>query len=323
MVGEPVRTLFVTGGTHGNESTGVELARYLQRHPELYSHYSFKTTVLITNEAAVEKNTRYVEEDMNRCFFLKDLADASKSSLEAKRAKDLNAIIGPKGSASPAADLVIDLHNTTAATGACMMMAPGDELSHAMAAHLAAVDPRCRVCNWNAGQKDDPMLTSVGRAGFTFEVGPVPWGCVDGALYQQSLRLLMACFEYVEAHNAACRGERAWGEGTVEVHSLVRAVDYPRDAGGMLAGLIHPSLQNQDFVAPLRRGDTAFLSLDGETAIKYNPKRSADEVHAGEEEEEAVYPFFVNEAAYYEKGIAFMLARRTTRSVRVAAGLAE
>lgn len=284
------------------------------RHPELYSKYSFKTTVLLTNVASIGTNTRYVEEDMNRCFLKKDLADDSKTSLEAKRAKEINAILGPKGSGAPAADLIIDLHNTTAATGACMMMAPGDELSHALAAHLIAVDPRVRVCNWNAGQDDYPMLPSIGRSGFTFEVGPVPWGCVDGALYQQSLRLLKACFEYVEAHNVACRGG-AWRDSSVDVHSLVRPVDYPRDASGDLAGMIHPDLQGHDFEKPLRRGDPAFLSHDGETTIAFNPKRAADE---SADDDEPLYPFFVNEAAYYEKKIAFMLARRKTRSVRMA-----
>ena len=50
----------VTGGTHGNEPNGVELARHLQRHPELAARGSFDTTVLITNPAAVAKSVRYL-----------------------------------------------------------------------------------------------------------------------------------------------------------------------------------------------------------------------------------------------------------------------
>lgn len=314
----PVRTVFITGGTHGNEANGVQLAKELARNPPPTK--SFEVKVLLTNTAAIAKNVRYVEEDMNRCFLKKDLADTSRTSLEAKRARQLDAILGPKGSDSPAADLIIDLHNTTADTGVAMMISPKDELSHAIAAHLMAVDGSVRVCNWNPALSDYPMLPSVGRAGFTFEVGPCAWGCVDSASYQQSMRLLRAALSYIDAHNAAVSGAGAgaWLPRTIPVHSLVRAVDYPRSADGQLAGFIHPKLQGGDFKAPLRRGDPAFLGTDGETTIPWNPKRAAED---DAEEEEALYPFFINEAAYYEKGIAFSLARRTQRPVNVAAGV--
>ena len=56
------------------------------------------------------------------------------------------------------------------------------------------------------------------------------------------------------------------------------------------------SPQDNDFCL-LKPGDPVFLSLSGET-ICY--------------EGEALYPFFVNEGAYYEKNTAFQLARRET-----------
>ena len=82
---------------------------------------------------------------------------------------------------------------------------------------------------------------------------------------------------------------------------------------GEIAGVIHPELQGKDF-SPLSRGDTAFLSVDGQTAIPYNPKRPLE----GEPDEEQLYPFFINEAAYYEKGTAFMLANRFRRKLTMA-----
>lgn len=321
----PVRKVFIVGGTHGNESNGVQLAKHLMRHPELYSHFSFETHVLISNPASVAKNSRYVEEDMNRCFMLKDLADGSLTSLEAKRAKELNAILGPKG-ASPQADLIIDLHNTTASTGHVMLLSPKDELSAAIAAYLQTVDDSVRVCHWNPNATDYPMLPSIGRHGFTFEVGAVPWGVVDAKLYQQSLKLILQSLKYVDAHNACCKvaGQakvKPWLEGEIDAFSLVRAVDYPRDDAGELAGIIHPELQGRDF-EPIHRGDPAFLALDGETAIPWVPKRTHEQASvprgAEEEEEDQLYPFFINEAAYYEKGTAFMLANRFRRKLTMA-----
>lgn len=109
---------------------------------------------MLTNEAAVKKNVRYVEEDMNRCFFKKDLNDPTLTTLEARRAKEIDAVLGPKGSSSPVADLVIDLHNTTADTGVALMMPPTDELSHAIGHYLITRDDTVRVVNYTAGKAD-------------------------------------------------------------------------------------------------------------------------------------------------------------------------
>eukprot|EP00438_Fugacium_kawagutii_P032975 Skav223885 [mRNA] locus=scaffold1226:640155:641126:- [translate_table: standard] len=47
-------------------------------------------SVLLSNIKAIEQNTRYVEEDLNRCYFLADLQneEKSKSTLERKRARE-------------------------------------------------------------------------------------------------------------------------------------------------------------------------------------------------------------------------------------------
>jgi len=316
-----IKRVFITGATHGNESCGVVLVKHFMKTPELFSGFSFETKMLLTNVASIASNSRYVEEDMNRCFLQKDLDDPDKNTtVESRRAKELNAVLGPKGS-SDAADLIIDLHNTTADTGVALMMAPGDELSHAIASALIAMDPSVRACNWNAGQTDWPMLPTVGKHGMTFEVGAVPWGVVDGAVYQKTRRLVLASLAYVEAHNAALAREPTgpWQLASVQIHEFVRAVDYPRDSAGEISGMIHPRLQGKDFT-PIRRGEAAFLSVDGETTIPFTPKRPLPDESEDELEEEQLYPFFINEAAYYEKKIAFSLARRFARPVQVAQG---
>jgi aspartoacylase len=59
--------------------------------------------------------------------------------------------------------------------------------------------------------------------------------------------------------------------------------------------MIHPQLQGRDY-EELKPGDPLFLTFDGKT-IYY-------------EEESSVYPVFINEAAYYEKGIAMCFTRK-------------
>ena len=205
-----IRRVAITGGTHGNESNGVQLAKHLIRNPALAQRDSFSCTVLLNNTAAIERNVRYCDEDLNRCFGLADLADESRETLEAKRARELNAQLGPKGS-DGAMDYVLDLHNTTANTGVAIMCSPRDPLSHALAAHLQTKDPSVRLILWNRSTRDYPLLPSVAKHGMTFEVGPAPWGCVVGALYEQSLKLIGHALDYLHAHNAAL--ESADGAG--------------------------------------------------------------------------------------------------------------
>ena len=46
-----------------------------------------------------------------------DLANPALDTLEEKRAKEIDALLGPKSAVNPKADFVIDMHNTTANTG--------------------------------------------------------------------------------------------------------------------------------------------------------------------------------------------------------------
>ena len=68
----------------------------------------------------------------------------------------------------------------------------------------------------------------------------------------------------------------------------------------LLTYLVTLLLQDRDFCL-LHPGDPTFLSFSGET-LQYDG-------------EEPLYPFFVNECAYYEKKIAFHLAKKKTLTV--------
>ena len=135
-----LRCVAITGGTHGNECTGTSLAKYFMGSgKESTLRKSFETLAMVTNPAAVKTNTRYVETDMNRCFMVADLADESLAVrpwpracagcpgrgrhldatqlkplraprglragqlLEHKRAKEVDAMLGPKASTDPKA----------------------------------------------------------------------------------------------------------------------------------------------------------------------------------------------------------------------------
>ena len=61
--------------------------------------------------------------------------------------------------------------------------------------------------------------------------------------------------------------------------------------------MIHPQRQFQDY-QPLNPGEPIFITFDGQE-IFY-------------EGTSTVYPIFINEAAYYEKGVAMCLTQKKT-----------
>ena len=106
-----VKNVAIVGGTHGNETNGVYLAKHFLRSPETVKRASFETSVLLSNENAVKAVTRYTETDMNRCFLLKDLMDPSvNKTYEQRRAKEIDQMLGPKSSVDPKIDYIFDLH---------------------------------------------------------------------------------------------------------------------------------------------------------------------------------------------------------------------
>ena len=59
--------------------------------------------------------------------------------------------------------------------------------------------------------------------------------------------------------------------------------------------MIHPQRQGKDY-EPIEAGDPLFLTFSGETIVY--------------EGRSIVFPIFINEAAYYEKGIAMTLTEK-------------
>ena len=334
-----VQHVLITGGTHGNEANGVYLAKHFLQSPEVATRPSFTTSVELANPAAIAANLRYVDTDMNRCFLLHDLADdslASGAGFEPARAKVINAKYGPKSSGRPSADLCIDLHNTTANTGVALMMAHDDAFAHEIAAHLMSlpIGSGIRVVEW-APADDYAMLPSIGRSGMTFEVGSCPWGCLEGKWYAKSRELVLAALDFVHQHNltvacarkalagrpltgapagAGAAGDRApplaMGTRSIPIYRRVLNIDYPREEGGAeagsgdIAGMVHPSLQHKDFDV-ITEGQGLFLMLDGSTRSFAAAEHGWDSSKHGEP-----HAFFINEAAYYEKGVALCLSER-------------
>lgn len=143
----PIKTIVITGGTHGNETNGILLAQYfenlLEKKPfptdPIWANYRSieSIRVIYSNPRAIQNNARYVDEDLNRCFLASELDRCTQAndkllskedlSYERERAAELNEMLGPKGSETNT-DLIIDLHTTTANTGINLIMSPMDQV---------------------------------------------------------------------------------------------------------------------------------------------------------------------------------------------------
>ncbi len=282
----PIRRVAIVGGTHGNELTGAYLAKKFAALPHLVQRSSFESTVLLANPLAFAARQRYLERDLNRCFSPENLQDAAALSYEDNQAR---AIYQQLGSGTAKADFILDLHSTTANMGLTIILTNRHPFNLRMAAYLSGLHPAVKIYFWMDSQTT--FLRSISKFGCAIEVGPVAQGLLDAALFEQTQALVYSVLDYLEAQN---RGVDLKIADRLTLYECTAMVDYPKTEQGDLAAMIHPQLQSRDY-QPLQSGDAIFLGFDG-TTIHYSG--------------ELAYPVFINEAAYYEKGIAFCLTQQ-------------
>ncbi|XP_026110672.1 N-acyl-aromatic-L-amino acid amidohydrolase (carboxylate-forming) B-like [Carassius auratus] len=288
----------VCGGTHGNELSGVYVVQEMERQRKEKGEgvWPIPVTTVLSNPRAVKECRRYIDTDMNRCF-TRDMLSCpitDSSPYEVRRAQELNNLLGLKGS-TDATDMICDLHNTTSNMGLTLIhYTTSDWVTLHICKYLQTKITKVpvRVLVLDVPISDSYSLESVSKHGFTLEVGPQPHGVIRADIYNIMKEAVDLTIDWIHKFNSGTVFEG----GDVEAFKLIKSVDYPRDPETRsLTAAIHPQLQDKDFCL-LKHGDPLFLSFSGET-VNYK-------------EEETLHPFFINEAAYYEKGIAFHLGKK-------------
>jgi succinylglutamate desuccinylase len=287
-----IKRVAIIGGTHGNELTGIYLVKKFDRKPDLIKRSNFETIALLANPQACAIGKRYVDIDLNRCFLRQDLQNPHLSSYEAQRAKEIYHIFNSQNYLQQ--DLIVDLHSTTSNMGITLILASQHLLNLQLAAHLTSIYPNLKILASEVNNQDSPLLRSISELGCTLEVGAVAQGVLDASLFQQTEALVGTILDWVERYN--------WGKipdvkTPLTMYQKNQTIDYPRNESGEIQAMIHPQLQFRDY-EPLNPGDPMFLTFDGESIV-----------YAGKS---TVYPIFINEAAYYEKGIAMYFTQQQT-----------
>ncbi|XP_023599618.1 LOW QUALITY PROTEIN: N-acyl-aromatic-L-amino acid amidohydrolase (carboxylate-forming) [Myotis lucifugus] len=252
---EPLRRVAVIGGTHGNEMSGVHLARHWLRALGELQRPSFSAVPVLANPAATAACRRYVDCDLNRAFtgaFLTARAHPD-DPYEVTRARELNQLLGPKASGQ-AFDFVLDLHNTTASMGTCLIARSSHNVfAMHLCRHLQLQSPElpCRVFLYQLPGEETYSVNSVAKSGLGLELGPQPQGVLRADLLVRMRALVAAALDFIQLFNQGTE----FPAFELEAYRNVSSVDFPRTETGDLAGTVHPQLQ---LLAP-----TVLLSVYG------------------------------------------------------------
>jgi len=290
-----IRKVAITGGTHGNELTGVYLVKKWQKNPNLIERSSFKTITQLMNQQAIKEVRRYIDHDLNRSFGSSDLANDRLETYEATLAKELNNLLGKKGSNTPNVDFIVDLHTTTSNMGLSIVVSNMSKITWRTIAYLCQKEPNLKVYRWQ-GDIENAFVDSIAPHGFAIEVGAVPQGVLRADLFLKTEALIYHLLDFLEKEN---NEENLELPNEVEIYDHERLVDYPRDEQGDIMGMVHQDRQDKDFTL-INDGEPLFLTLDDEL-VTYKG--------------ESLYTLFVNESAYYEKGFAMTLARKRVEKI--------
>ncbi|KAG8451715.1 hypothetical protein GDO86_003781 [Hymenochirus boettgeri] len=293
-----ISRVVVSGGTHGNEMSGVFLAQHwLQDSSELHRK-SFTAEAFLANPLAVQRCVRYIDTDLNRCFSSELLSALSSESdpYEVKLAREIYQKYGPK----QCTNFLIDLHNTTSNMGSTIILFKGDNLSLHLANYLQTncVDPSFpfHIIQYDLPKGETIYLQQSGKHSISLELGPQPQGVVRDDVLTRMRELVNCSLDFLDLFNQGCE----FHSFETDIYQTISKIDYPRGEDGNIQAFIHKNLQDKDYL-PLKPGDPIFQTLKGE-----------DVLYTGKE---TMYPLFINEAAYYEKKVAFVLSEKIHCSV--------
>ncbi|XP_029402496.1 N-acyl-aromatic-L-amino acid amidohydrolase (carboxylate-forming) isoform X2 [Mus pahari] len=154
----------------------------------------------------------------------------------------------------------------------------------------------CRLLQYEPAGTETYSVESISKNGICLEMGPQPQGVLRADLFSRMRALVASILDFIELFNQGV----VFPAFEMDIYTKLGSVDFPRTTNGDLAGTVHPQLQDHDF-EPLRPGEPIFKLFSGEDVLY--------------EGDSIVYPVFINEAAYYEKHVAFLKSEKVRVSV--------
>ncbi|XP_022795132.1 aspartoacylase-like [Stylophora pistillata] len=313
---DQVKSLCISGGTHGNELSGVYLVKNWLRNGAIeIKRNSFRTHAVLANPRAVERCVRFIDVDLNRQIKPENLLSSVKKEeegcpYEIQRARELYSQFQNEAGRK-VIDFWLDLHNATANTGSFFIMSSSmDPFPLHVAAQMQIEFPELRIMllkegnfeghHFGGGQHENSKCASefptqgvrdLGVEGMGLEMGPLAHGTLNTAIYNLAKKIVCCVLDQVDKFNNGHEFE----EKEIEVFRSLGNIYFPTDAEGELSAMVSPNVEGNDW-KPLYPGDPLFLSFSGET-IPFTG-------------ESVVWPVFINEAAYFPNNIAMTITTK-------------
>lgn len=283
-----INSVAIIGGTHGNELTGIHIIEAVHQGQINLTPNTFSIDFAIANPKAVANNIRFMDVDLNRQFSLDLLNNSQTEHYEETLATTLNQRFGPKQAA--VTDLVIDIHNTTSAMGATLILLEDSPFYRNMAGYLKSHMPSVNILlEDEIPYLEHPYLCTIGKHGIMLELGAQPQGVSRMDIFldcQEMLNHVLTYCDLVNQNNVPIIPE-------FDAYRLLENVQFPLDDEGAVAGLVHETLLDGDY-KKVAVGAPIFRMFDGSEVLL--------------QDEQAIYPHFINEAAYKNSKVAFASA---------------
>lgn len=279
------KKILISGQTHGNEWTGRYVVKYLESLDLKQKFPNIDIMTVLSNPKAFELRRRYVDQDLNRSFGCKK---NPSECYETKRAMDIKKTFEDFAAGQDV--FILDLHSTTANMGSSLVLHNLAEENISVFSYLRAKVMNTRAYAW-VEPKPLNFLNSLSKYGFAVEVGPVAPNTLKGSVYNQTIETVFRSLEFLNDPSTLDKQINK----SEDVYVFEKNIDFPRDPDGNITAMISADFQDKNFCL-LDGDEKVFQSFSG-SSIKL--KQTA-----------GFYPVFINEAAYYEKSIAFTLTKK-------------
>ncbi|WP_432773169.1 aspartoacylase [Francisella salimarina] len=279
-----INKLLVSGGTHGNEYTGIYIVKRMKKYPPKTK--SLDVIPLLANPEAFEISKRYKDQDLNRCFSVEDLKKISLNSYEMQRAREINQMYGSESN-SPV-DFLVDLHTTTSNLGKTIITDGKSQFVNNLCSYLVEQIDDLRVIKHES--ITSVAMNNIAPMSLTIEIGSVNTSIYDPNAIEVTTEIVNGIIKFIELSNNGNAPEVK----QCKAYEPFKTIQYPRDSEGNINAVIHKALHGKDFQI-ISSGSPIFELIDGGDRLL--------------DIEGEWYPIFINESAYYEKDIAFYLAK--------------